>query len=94
MRTQNTDSSGRGFSDSVVQAVWDKGRAIDGYDPNAWRRDAYGTPMKRPDYGRTDKKNGWEVDHVYPVAAGGGDELTNMQPLQWENNRKKGDQIV
>jgi hypothetical protein len=28
---------------------------------------------------------------IRPVAAGGGDELENLQPLQWENNRHKSD---
>jgi 5-methylcytosine-specific restriction endonuclease McrA len=34
---------------------------------------------------------GWEVDHIRAVANGGSDDLDNLQPLQWENNRKKGD---
>ncbi len=39
----------------------------------------------------TQNGNGWEIDHIKPVAKGGGDELSNLQPLQWQNNRKKGD---
>jgi len=34
---------------------------------------------------------GWEIDHKKPVANGGTDDLDNLQPLQWENNRHKGD---
>ena len=34
---------------------------------------------------------GWEIDHIVPAARGGGDDLSNLQPSQWENNRRKGD---
>jgi len=34
---------------------------------------------------------GWEVDHIRPVSHDGGDDLANLQPLQWKNNRCKGD---
>ena len=35
---------------------------------------------------------GWEIDHIKPVARGGSDDLSNLQPLYWETNRNKGDQ--
>ena len=38
----------------------------------------------KPDYG-------WEIDHIKPVAKGGGDEFDNLQPLYWKTNRHKGD---
>ena len=34
---------------------------------------------------------GWEVDHVIPLACGGGDAPSNMQWLTREENRRKGD---
>lgn len=48
--------------------------------------------MRRSEHGATNK-HGWEIDHIRPVVAGGNDDLSNLQPLQWENNRKKGDRI-
>jgi 5-methylcytosine-specific restriction endonuclease McrA len=39
----------------------------------------------------TENGTGWEIDHTIPVASGGGDSLDNLQPLQWQNNRAKGD---
>jgi 5-methylcytosine-specific restriction endonuclease McrA len=50
-----------------------------------------GNVMKSSDYGNTNSQYGWEVDHIKPVAKGGTDDLSNLQPLQWDNNRKKGD---
>lgn len=71
--------------------VWNKGRKIDGYDSDMWRYDICGNVMKYIDHGDTNSKHGWEIDHIKPVSKGGGNELDNLQPLQWENNRSKGD---
>ncbi|MEJ2121766.1 MAG: HNH endonuclease signature motif containing protein [Alphaproteobacteria bacterium] len=75
----------------LKRAVWAKGRAIPNYDPDLWRHDACGHPMRYSDHGNTTSKFGWEIDHVLPLARGGTDELDNLQPLFWENNRRKGD---
>lgn len=58
------------------------------------RVDSFGTLIWREGYGATNSKLGWEIDHIKPVSAGGGDELENLQPLQWQNNRRKGDAWV
>jgi hypothetical protein len=36
-------------------------------------------------------RSGWEIDHIKPVSAGGIDDLSDLQPLHWENNRHRGD---
>ena len=90
MRQRSTNVRGGAFSAAEIEAVWNKGTIISGYDAAVWRRDACGTPMKRFDYGQT-TQYGWEIDHIRPVAHSGGDEMSNLQPLQWESNRFKGD---
>ena len=92
IRLRNTDRCGRSFNELAKQAVWKKGRPIPGYDAAIWKYDCCGAPMNWNEYGNTDSKYGWEIDHIWPVALGGGDDLDNLQPLQWRNNRSKGDQ--
>lgn len=90
-RNSNTDSRGQQFNAVVISQVWQKGRVIPNYDLGTWRYDICGNPIKYQDYGKIESKHGWEIDHIKPVARGGGDDLNNLQPLQWEKNREKGD---
>ena len=71
-------------------AVWKKGEIIKGYDSAVWRKDICGHTMKYSEHGK-EGKYGWEIDHILPKSKGGSDSLSNLQPLYWENNRKKGD---
>ena len=45
--------------------------------------------MKWSEHGNRNSENGWEIDHINPVANGDGDELSNLQPLNWNNNSDK-----
>jgi hypothetical protein len=89
-RKANTTRAGGSFDNSMIRAVWNKGRVIDGYDPRIWRRDCCGRAIKLDQYGQT-TEYGWEIDHIRPVAKQGTDDLSNLQPLYWETNRTKGD---
>jgi hypothetical protein len=84
----------RDFNETTIEAVWCKARIIQGVDPRIRRLDACGAVIDRNQYGKCDRHGtGWEVDHIHPVARGGTDTFDNLQPLQWENNRHKGDDL-
>lgn len=78
-----------GFSEYIIQKVWEKGKVVPGNDPNVWRNDQCGAWIGRSYYGNRNSQYGWEIDHITPVSEGGGDELYNLRPLQWGNNVSK-----
>lgn len=78
-----------GFSDYTVQKVWGKGTIVPNDDPNVWRKDQCGAWIGRTYYGNRNSQYGWEIDHIRPESEGGGDELSNLRPLQWQNNASK-----
>lgn len=63
-RKRNTDVNEKPFGQTTVKDVWQKGRAIAGYDSSIWRHDICGRVMKFAEYGNTDSQHGWEVDHI------------------------------
>lgn len=92
MREPNTNNSGKAWTRVEIDAVWQKAKTITGYDPDLIRQDACNTWIYYDEFGTTVKDGvGWEIDHIRPVSQSGNDDLSNLQPLQWENNRHKAD---
>jgi hypothetical protein len=80
------------FSNDVIGKVWSKAQYVSpDADAKGFRKDACGAWILWSAYGDRDNLYGWEVDHIVPVAARGSDDLSNLQPLHWENNMAKGD---
>jgi hypothetical protein len=91
-RNRNTNRDGNKWTDAQLKAVWERGTVVQGKDAAKVRKDICGAWIHFDKHGdTTEDGNGWEVDHIKPVAKGGGDEISNLQPLQWQNNRYKAD---
>jgi hypothetical protein len=92
-RKRNTDLHGQEWDDELKLAVWQKGQLILKFAPDEFRRDISGFAMKFSDFGNQTSMYGWEIDHIFPVALGGNDNIANLQPLHWTNNLDKGDTL-
>lgn len=88
-RPTSTTRSGSRFDEATVEAVWRKATPVFGL--TSMRRDRCGAVMSRHRYGDRSSPYGWEIDHKVPVSVGGTDVLSNLQPLQWQNNAHKAD---
>jgi 5-methylcytosine-specific restriction endonuclease McrA len=79
------------FSKEEVEEVWKKASVVSGHNPNEIRKDQCGAWINRNQYGNRNSNYSWEIDHITPKSNGGGDEISNLRPLQWENNMSKSD---
>ncbi len=76
------------WTQEMIQKIWEKGQKVNNYDHNVFRKDECTAWIKRDKYGNRNSDYGWEIDHISP---GGSDDLSNLRPLQWQNNVDKSD---
>lgn len=89
-RQRGSNSRGGGFSKHVRDEVWKRSTQTPARHGST-AKDCQGRLMKYEIYGNPNSRYGWEIDHKRPVSKGGSDRLTNLQALNHESNRKKGD---
>ena len=73
-------------NDSKINEVWCKGEIVVGYDEKYVRQDQCNAWIKYSEYGNRDSRFGWEMHHILAKSKGGSDDVSNLIPLQWENN--------
>lgn len=76
------------WSGDTIQKVWEKGKVVSNYNPAEWRKDDCDAWIARNRYSNRNSQYGWEIDHISP---GGPDSVSNLRPLQWQNNVDKSD---
>lgn len=59
------------IDEDIVQAIWEKGRAMADQDPTQWRMDECGAWIYREHYGLTDTDFGWKIEKVTPGVSDG-----------------------
>ena len=74
-----------------IKQVWEKAIPQLNYNSCQIRKDTCGAGIVYGDYGNRDSEYGWEIDHIIPVSKCGTEDITNLQPLHWDNNVAKGD---
>ncbi len=75
------------------EKAWNNAKPIKGKDKKNYRQDSYGKTMYKASHGKSSVM-GWDVDHIKPKSKGGSDATRNLQALNSNVNRSKGNSLV
>lgn len=87
------------ITEELKRQIWEKATPVDGYDKNLYRKDSCGAWISYEQFENSKSDLGWEIDHIYPkskllelgIREDLIDNITNLRPLHWKNNRSKSD---
>lgn len=77
------------MTEQVILDVWKKWQIVSWNDTTKWRKDECWAWIWYDFYWNRESEYGWEIDHISPQSNWWNDNLSNLRPLQWENNLNK-----
>lgn len=77
------------FDKNTIISVWNKWRIVPWYDPRFVRQDTCWAWIERKEYWNRNSQFWREIDHIKPVSLWGSDILSNLRPLQRQNNTER-----
>lgn len=80
------------YTHKQISTIWWKATPIKNLDKKDFQKDKFGNKIRWKDRGKI-SEYGWEIDHIIPKSKGGTDDISNLQPLHWQANRKKSDKL-
>ena len=78
-------------TEELIQQVWEKGLVDANNDCKNWRKDHCGAWISRTEYGKQRSLFGWEINYVHAQTETDGQSLSNLRPMQWQNNARSQD---
>lgn len=73
------------MNQQFIEAVWEKGTPVPGFDPTQYRMDEGGRIIRRKDFNNQRSVYGWCVNYVRPLWEGGDESLGNLAPISCLN---------
>ena len=69
------------------RAVWEKAGIAPGQDPDHYRLDEFGSPIRYADYGTRLSDYGWQFARRAPAPGKvGPEETAELRPINWRND--------